>query len=195
MTGILIWFPQRFLVRYKSHPIIAHVIMANLILELISDARISTIGSLISVVEYFIKLYLTRDIKCRIYTPPPGPRPRFCSGLPGCDAGILGSLLTLRTTLGIHPIPLPPYKGFSVKNLALGIKGLPYSSRVNQGHGGCSINGELVRRVDEVLAEVDRLDIWNSTWGQGAGNSHEEEQRWRHDTWFKFAFLREKTPM
>ena len=168
-------------------------IIANLVLELISEARISAIRSLLSVVEYFTNLYFTRDIKCRVYIPTPGPKPIFRSSIPTCDVRILGTLITLRTTIGIRPAPQPPYKGFSVQNLALAIKGLRCCVDVDQGHRECSIVGQVVRQVDEVLAQVDRLDIWNSCWGESAEDSHEEEQRWRHGTEFKFAFIRDRT--
>ena len=166
-------------------------IIANLVLELISEARISTIRSLLSVVEYFTNLYCNRDIKCRIYLPSPGPRAPRCVAIPGCDAGILGSLVTLHTTIGMRPAPQPPYKGFSVQNLALAIKG--QRSSADQAHRECSIAEPVVRQVDEVLAQVDRLDIWNSCWGESAEDSHEGEQKWRHGTEFKFAFLRDRT--
>lgn len=64
-------------------------------------------------------------------------------------------------------MPLPPYKGISVESLALAMKGLHCSVKVDKGHGGCSIIGQVARQVDEVLARVDRLDIWDSMWGQG----------------------------
>ena len=140
--------------------------MANIILELISEARISAINSLLSVAEHFTNLYYSSDIKCRIYVSSVASTTPNRAAIPSCDAGILGSLIIHYATIGIRPVPLPPYKGISVESLALALKGLHCSVKVDKGHGGCSIIGQVARQVDEVLARVDRLDLWDSMWGQ-----------------------------
>ncbi|PUU83586.1 hypothetical protein B9Z19DRAFT_896671, partial [Tuber borchii] len=135
----------------------------NTMLELISEARISAINSLLSVAKHFTNLYYSNDIKCRVYvTSVASTTTPNRAAIPSCDAGILGSLLIHYATIGIRPVPLPPYKGISVESLALAMKDLHCSVKVDRGHGGCSIIGQVARQVDEVLARVDRLDIWDT---------------------------------
>jgi len=74
-------------------------------------------------------------------------------------------------------MPQSPYKGISVESLAISVKSLPCVVSWNEKHQQCSIVGEVVRRVDEVLARLDRIDVWGATWGQGSGGKDAEEGR------------------
>jgi len=95
------------------HTIIVAII-ANTMLELTSKARIWAINSFLSVAEHFINLYYSSDIKSTVYVPTVASTTPNCAAIPFCDAGILGSLLIHYATIGIRPMPLPPYEGISV---------------------------------------------------------------------------------
>lgn len=133
------------------------MIVAYMILELISGTRISTIRSLLSVSEYFRNLYQSPDIKCKVRV---GTSLWHTSSQPStCDAAILGSLIRHDASIGIFPVPPPPYKGISVERLALAMQGLQCFVDFDAGHGGCMVVGEVVKKVDEVLTSVDLLNI------------------------------------
>ncbi|PWW77325.1 hypothetical protein C7212DRAFT_343523 [Tuber magnatum] len=145
------------------------------IVELMHATRVSTIQSLLSVAEHFRNLYLGSDIKCKLH------KKCFCdtgSSLT-CDAAVLGSLFQLEAALGIFPVPSPPYGGFSVEGLAAMMKGLKCSVDVPMGHGECAIGEQVIKMVDEVLASVDRLDIWD--WA-GDADAEGERRRERSST-------------
>ncbi|PWW77322.1 hypothetical protein C7212DRAFT_185241 [Tuber magnatum] len=137
------------------------------IVELIHATRVSAIQSLLSVAEHFRSLYLGPGIKCKVHA-----KNLFVARNPKvftCDAAILGSLLRHEAALGIFPVPSPPYGGFSVERLAAMMKGLYCFVDVAAGHGGCTISGQVIEMVDEVLAGVDRLDV--SDWAGGGGGA------------------------
>ena len=97
-----------------------------------------------------------------------------------CDAAIFGSLVKHHFSIGIRPVPPSPYKGISVESLAIGIKSLSCTVSWDKRHEECSIVGEVARRVDEVLAGLDKVDVWDSTWGQGRSreNYGDEVRMW-----------------
>ncbi|PUU83592.1 hypothetical protein B9Z19DRAFT_897916, partial [Tuber borchii] len=131
--------------------------------ELISKERISTIRSLLLVAEHFRNIYYNRNIKCRVFIPPPVSKASDTHCLSSCDLSIFGSLGKYHHIIGILPVPQSPYKGISVENLAQAMKALPNVVDGSDGHGKCSIVGSVVRLVDEVLARLDRWDIGDST--------------------------------
>ena len=92
-----------------------------------------------------------------------------------CDSIIFGSLLRHHFSIGIRPVPPSPYRGISVQSLAMGMKSLVCAVSWEKMHEECSIVGEVVRRVDEVLARLDKVDIWDSTWGQGGSKEKYED--------------------
>jgi len=133
------------------------IVAYMIILELISATRISTIRSLLLVSEHFRNLYQSPDIKCKVRVT---TSIWHTSSQPStCDAAILGSLIRHDAGIGIFPVPPPPYKGISVESLALAMQGLQCFVDFDAGHGGCMVVGEVVKKVDEVLAGVDRLNI------------------------------------
>ncbi|KAG0644445.1 hypothetical protein HOY80DRAFT_878522 [Tuber brumale] len=137
-------------------------VLPGKVVELISAYRISTIKSLISVTEQFRSLYQGPSVKCKTH------KPVFVFGSPNsntqaltCDAVILGSLIRHEAAIGIFPTPSPPYKGISAESLALSMKKLHCLVDTAMGHGGCTITGQVVKMVDEVLARVGMWDIWD----------------------------------
>ncbi|RPB04012.1 hypothetical protein L873DRAFT_1668488 [Choiromyces venosus 120613-1] len=142
------------------------------VIESISAARTSTIQSLLSVAEHFRTLYQDPGIKCKVRTPTSVFGASNTQALT-CDAAILGSLLRHYAAIGIFPVPPPPYKGISVESLALAMKNLRCFVDFDAGHGGCMVVGQVVKMVDEVLAGVDRLDIWEFV-GRGRADGVED---------------------
>jgi len=57
------------------------------------------------------------------------------------------------------------------------MKRLPSSVSWDKTHAKCSIIGEVVHKVDAVLAIIEKVDIWNSSWGPGSGGKEVNGER------------------
>ncbi|CAZ86171.1 unnamed protein product [Tuber melanosporum] len=135
-------------------------VLPEKLVGLISAYRISTIKSLLSVTAQFRSLYQGPGMKCKLTR----PSTAFLSNEKAliCDAAILGSLIRHEAAIGIFPVPSPPYNGISVESLALSMKKLLCFVDITMGHGSCTISGQVVKMVNEVLAGVGTSDIWDS---------------------------------
>ncbi|CUS12383.1 unnamed protein product [Tuber aestivum] len=137
------------------------------IVELLYGSRMVIIQSLLSVTAHFRDLYQSPTVKCKTFKSS-GLFSTPSSQVLTCDVAILGSLIRHEVDIGIFPTPSMPYRGISVEELAVMMKGLRCFVDFAAGHGECTITGQVIKMVDEVLASVDRLDVWDSAGGADA---------------------------